>query len=78
MKKVVFWSLVVFVFAFAVRVYWICNKKGFHFDETATHIVSTHTRYGWNRYYPKDYEMTGAYIKEITFKKCCLIVEIVV
>lgn len=65
--RVVIWSLIVFLFAFAIRGYWITQKKGIHIDEGYTHVISSYVGYNWAKDYKYDYLYTGKEIKDITF-----------
>lgn len=67
-NRVVIWSLIVFLFAFSIRVFWINQKEGIHVDEGYTHVISSFVGYNWAKDYNYDYLYTGKEIKDITFK----------
>lgn len=67
-NKVIIWSLIVFLFAFSIRVFWINQKEGIHIDEGYTHVISSFVGYNWAKDYNYNYLYTGKEIKDITFK----------
>ena len=68
-NSVFFYSIIIFILAFGIRIYWVSQKEGINGDEALSVIISSYNDYGWewNVDYDHSKIYTGKEVKEITF-----------
>ena len=68
-RYILIFGLLIFIFAFGIRTYWISQKEGINGDEALSLIVSSYNDIGWlwNVDYDHNTVYSGKLVKEITF-----------
>ena len=67
-KLIIIFSIIVFLFAFFIRIFYISQKVGIHIDEGFTHVISNFNGYQWDIPFAKDKIYTGRELRDLTFK----------
>ncbi|GMO34335.1 MAG: hypothetical protein Ta2B_14820 [Termitinemataceae bacterium] len=70
MKKIYCMSLLLFVFfiTLGIRIYWLTQKGGFHWDESLSVTISYYNEYGWGKEFPQGEPMSGKEIKDFVLR----------
>ena len=58
-NSVFFYSIIIFILAFGIRIYWVSQKEGINGDEALSVIISSYNDYGWE--WNVDYDHSKIY-----------------
>jgi hypothetical protein len=67
LQNQIFLVILIFIFAFGIRLYYVFQKEGLIYDEVGSIVIATWNNYCWRVNYDENKIYTGKEIKEITF-----------
>lgn len=67
-KIITICTVILFIFACFIRIFYISQKVGIHIDEGYTHVISNFNEYQWEKKFDTHKIYTGKELKNLTFK----------
>ena len=66
-KLIIIFSIVIFLFAFFIRIFYISQKSGIHIDEGYSNVIPCFIKYQWHKHFEEGKIYTGKELKNIVF-----------